>query len=251
MEVLGIDIGGSGIKAAIVDTSQGTLLSDRIRIDTPRPRTPAAIADVIKDIKAYFKWNDEIGCAFPTVVRNGKAKYSSNLHESWKGVQIDEYFSQFCDNVNFEVINDADAAGIAEMRFGAGRGMEGLVIVITIGTGLGSGMFYNGQLIPNTELGRMPGKDGEAIEKYAADSARKREDLTFDKWGKRLDFFLKHVVRVFSPDHIILGGGASKKIDKYKDKITISTPYSVSETLNNAGIIGAAVNAAEHHRQER
>lgn len=247
MEVLGIDIGGSGIKGAIVDTKQGKLISDRIRIDTPQPATPEAIATVIKEIKDHFNWQDDIGCAFPTVVSEGKAIYRSNLDPAWKGVQIDDLFSEYCADTHFEVINDADAAGIAEMRFGAGRHKSGLVVVITIGTGLGSGLFYHGQLIPNSELGRMYGKDGDAIERYAADSARKREEMDFDQWGKRLNFFLKHVVRILSPDHIILGGGASKKIHKYRKRITIDTPYSVSEKLNNAGIIGAAINAAEHH----
>ena len=250
MDVLGIDIGGSGIKAAVVDTNAGKLVSERFRVDTPQPATPEAIAVVIRQIKDHFNWHDDIGCAFPTVVIEGKAKFSSNLDEAWKGVQIDDLFSEYCEDeeTNFEIINDADAAAIAEMRFGAGRHKSGLVVVITVGTGLGSGMFYDGQLIPNTELGRMYGKQGKPVEQYAADSARKREELDFDEWGKRFDFFLKYVDRIFSPDFIIIGGGASKKIHKFRKQIKIKVPYTVSEKLNNAGIIGAAVNAAEHHR---
>lgn len=247
MDVLGIDIGGSGIKGAVVDTKQGKLISDRLRVDTPQPATPESVAAVIKQIKSHFSWEDDIGCAFPTVVVEGKAKYCSNLDPAWKGVQIDDLFSEYCDDIHFEVINDADAAGIAEMRFGAGRHKSGLVVTITVGTGLGSGVFYDGQLIPNTELGRMYGKHGEPVEFYAADSARKRDALDFGEWGKRFDFFLKYVERIFTPDFIIIGGGASKKIHKFRKKITIETPYAVSEKLNNAGIIGAAVNAAEHH----
>lgn len=248
MEVLGIDIGGTGIKGAIVDTKMGKLISDRFRIPTPQPATPEAIAKVVKEIKDHFDWHDDIGCAFPTVVVGGKAVYSSNLDPTWKGTQIDDLFSEYCDDEHFTIINDADAASIAEMRFGAGKHKSGLVMVITVGTGLGSGVFYDGQLIPNFELGRMYGKDGDLIEYYAADSARKRENLDFDVWGKRFNFFLKHVVRIFSPDHIIIGGGVSKKIHKFRKHIKIQTPYSVSEKLNNAGIIGAAIYAAEHHK---
>lgn len=248
MDVLGIDIGGSGIKGAIVDTIKGKLISDRFRFNTPKPATPEAIAKVINEIREHFNWQDDIGCAFPSVVIDGKAIYSSNLDPAWTGVQIDDLFSESCEDLHFEVINDADAAGIAEMRFGAGRHRSGLVMTITVGTGLGSGMFYDGQLIPNSEVGRMFGKDGRPIEKYAADSARKLEGLDYDEWGKRFDFFLHHVVRVYSPDFIIIGGGASKKIHKFRKQITITTPYTASEKLNNAGIIGAAVNAAEHHK---
>lgn len=247
MEVLGIDIGGSGIKGAIVDAKKGKLISDRFRIETPKPATPEAIATVIRKIRDHFNWQDDIGCAFPTVVINGQAKYSSNLDPSWKGVQIDDLFSEYCDDLHFSIINDADAAGIAEMKFGAGIHKAGLVIVLTVGTGIGSGVFYDGQLIPNFELGRMYGKDGNPIEHYAADSARKKEDLDFKEWGKRFNSFLKHIIRLFSPDYIIIGGGASKKIYKFRKQITIKTPYSVSEKLNNAGIIGAAINAAIHH----
>ncbi|MFT6054319.1 MAG: polyphosphate glucokinase [Roseivirga sp.] len=248
MNILGIDIGGTGVKGAIVDTITGKIISERFRIPTPQPATPKAIAGIVKEIKEHFDWHDNIGCAFPTVVVNGKAIYSSNLDPSWKGVQIDDLFSGVCDDETFTIINDADAASIAEMRFGAGKTTAGLVIVITIGTGLGSGVFYNGQLIPNFELGRMYGKGGDLIEYYAADSARKREALDFEEWGNRFNFFLKHIVRIFSPDHIILGGGVSKKINKFREYIKITTPYVVSEKLNNAGIIGAAVNAAEHHK---
>lgn len=248
MEVLGIDIGGSGIKGAIVDTEKGKMISDRYRIETPKPATPEAIAGVIKQIKDHFNWQDNIGCAFPTVIVNGMAKYNSNLDPSWKGTQIDDLFSEYCDDLTFTIVNDADAAAMAEMQFGAGRHKSGLVIVITIGTGLGSGVFYDGQLLPNFELGRMFGKDGDPIEFYAADSARKKENLEYEEWGKRFNFFLKHIVRIFSPDHIIIGGGASSKIHKFRNQITIKTPYSVSEKLNNAGIIGAAVNAALHHK---
>lgn len=248
MELLGIDIGGTGIKGAVVDVDKGKLVSERFRIETPRPATPEAVSRVIKQIKDHFEWEDDIGCTFPSVVVDGKAKYSSNLDPSWKNIQIDDLFSEYCDDTHFTVINDADAAGIAEMKFGAGRHKSGLIITITLGTGIGSAMFYDGQLIPNTELGHMFGLNDKPIEKYAADSIRKLEGLEYDEWGKRVNVFLKNVERVFSPDFIIIGGGASKKIHKFRKQLTIKTPYAPSEKLNNAGIIGAAYNASEHHK---
>ncbi len=248
MNVLGIDIGGSGIKGAVVDTISGKIISDRIRFDTPQPATPADVAIIIKQVQEHFNWEDDIGCTFPSVVVEGMAKYTSNMDPSWKGVQIDDVFSEYCNDLHFEIINDADAAGIAEMRFGAGKHKAGLVIVITIGTGLGSGVFYDGVLLPNFELGRIFGKDGNPIEYYASDLARRKEDLDYNDWGSRINFYLQHLERIFSPDFIILGGGASKKIHKFRKTLTIETPYAASEKLNNAGIIGAAVNAADHHR---
>lgn len=247
--MLGIDIGGSGIKSAIVDTKNGHLVSERFRIDTPKPATPQAVAQVIRQIKSHFNWSEDIGCAFPSVVIEGQAKYSGNLDPSWKGVQIDDAFNDgYDDDTHFEIINDADAAAIAEMRFGAGRHRAGLVMVLTFGTGIGSGLFYDGTLIPNVELGRAFGKDGKVIEQYAADSVRKKEALTFEQWGKRANFFLQHIERICTPDFIIIGGGVSKKIHKFRKYITISTPYTTCEKLNNAGIIGAATNATDHHK---
>lgn len=242
MNILGIDIGGSGIKGAIVDTKKGKLHSERFRIPTPKPSTPKAIAKAICEIKEHFEWDNDIGCCFPSVVIDGQIKYSSNLDKKWKGVQADEYFSKKCDNLGFVVINDADAAGIAEMNFGIGKGRKGLGIMITIGTGIGSGMFYNGHLIPNTELGRIFGHDGDLFENFAADSVRKKENLKWEDWGERFDIYLKHLVRIFSPDFFIIGGGASKKIHKFQEHLNIETPIYVSENLNNAGIIGAAYN---------
>lgn len=248
MEILGIDIGGTGIKGAIVDIDKGKLVSERFRIETPHPATPEAISQVIKQIKDHFNWEDDIGCTFPSVVIDGKAKYSSNLDPGWKNIQIDDLFSEYCDDTHFTVINDADAAGIAEMKFGAGRHKSGLIITVTLGTGIGSAMFYDGQLIPNIELGHMYGLDDRPIEKYAADSIRKLEGLEYDEWGERVNVFLKNVERVFSPDYIIIGGGASKKIHKFRNQLTIKTPFAPSEKLNNAGIIGTAYNASEHHK---
>ena len=246
MELLGIDVGGSGIKGAIVDTISGELVSDRYRIPTPKPATPELISKAVHSLVQYFNWNKAVGCSFPTVVIEGKCYTSGNLNPEWVGIEIDNLFSEQCNGLKFIVGNDADLAGIAEMKLGAGKGKKGKVIMITIGTGLGTGIFYNGQLIPNIELGRIFHTDGKPIEFYAADSARKREELKLKEWAKRFDFFLSHVKRVFSPDHFIIGGGLSKKIDKFKDYITTDVPIEVAKFKNNAGIVGAAVYACQN-----
>lgn len=244
MQVLGVDVGGSGIKAAVVDVVSGTLSCDRQRVDTPAPATPEKIAAAICDLAKRLDCDGAMGCGLPTVVIDGKATTSGNLDPSWRGAKIGELLNAKCGR-EVTVLNDADAAGIAEMRFGAGVGLTGLVITITLGTGIGSGVFYNGQLIPNFELGRVLGKDGEPIERYAGARARKRDNIDWPEYGDRLDFFLQHIVRICSPDHLIIGGGISGKFDKYADRLTIDTPVHVARFLNDAGIIGAAIAAYE------
>lgn len=243
-EILGIDVGGTGIKAALVDVDTGSLLSDRHRVATPRPATPDAMAEAVRQLVSEFDYTGKVGCCFPTIVVNGKARSVSNLDEAWRDVPIDETFAS-ATGLPFVVINDADAAAAAEMQLGAGRGLDGLVLTITIGTGIGSGMYYNGQLIPNLELGHMAGKDGEPFEAYASKRAREAEGLSWPEWGARFDAFLKRCDRVCTPDHFIIGGGTSKKFDRFKDALTTPTPIHVARFLNNAGIIGAAVAAAE------
>ncbi len=242
MGTLGIDVGGSGVKGAIVDTSNGELLSERIRIATPKPSTPEKIAAVVNELVTELDYQGPVGCSFPTVVVDGQARTAGNIDKSWRGTQVDELFQQ-ATGLRFVVHNDADVAGRAEMTLGAGRGLEGTVIMITIGTGLGTGVFYNGELIPNIELGRMPGKDGHPIEFYAGDKARKVDDLSWSQWGERFNYFLERVVRVFTPAHFIIGGGASKKLGKFADQLTVDTPVRVAQFKNNAGIIGAAIAA--------
>lgn len=242
---LGIDVGGSGIKAALVDTSTGELVSDRHRIETPQPSTPENVAATVKQLVAEFGYSATVGCCFPTVVIDGKAKTAGNIDKAWRNTQVDAVFNH-ATGLPFVVLNDADAAAIAEMRLGAGVGLQGLVIMITIGTGLGSGVFYNGQLIPNIELGRMPGQDGEPIEFYAGGRARKVNNLSWEEWGPRFNYFLERVARVFSPDHFILGGGASEKYRKFEGAIKVPMAIHVARFRNNAGIIGATVAAEQN-----
>ncbi len=241
MEVLGIDIGGSGIKGAIVNTKTGELVSERHRIPTPKPATPKNVANTIKEITDHFNWTGKVGCCFPTPLTHGKCQSGGNLHDTWKGVQVDELFGEKT-GLKFTVINDADAAGEAEMSFGAGKGKKGLVIIITLGTGIGSGVFFNGDLLQNTELGHVTYKS-EPFEIYAADSARKRDGLNYKQWGKRLNKYFNHVNLILSPDLFIIGGGASKKLYKFIEYIDIDTPIIPAENKNEAGIIGAALAA--------
>ena len=242
--VLGIDVGGSGIKAAIVDAKTGKLLSERKRLDTPQPSTPHNVAETVKTLVESFDYEGVIGVCFPTVVINNKATTHGNIDESWINVQLDDLFKAQTGH-SYIIYNDADLAGMAEMELGAGKGESGMVIMITIGTGLGTGVFYNGSLVPNIELGRIFGKDGKPIEFYAGDKARKDHELSWKKWGKRFDFFLNHVNRVFSPRLYIIGGGASKKYEKFQSEITCPVPIKIAKFMNNAGIIGAAMAASK------
>ena len=237
--ILGVDVGGSGIKAALVDTATGELLSDRHRVATPADSTPDNIAATVKTLLDEFDYSGTVGCCFPSVIVNGEARTAGNIDKSWRGTRVDTLFEE-ATGLPFVVLNDADAAGMAEMRLGAGVGLKGMVIMLTIGTGIGSGIFYNGELIPNFELGHMPGKDGQSIERYAGNRARKINNLSWDEWGPRLNYFLEKTARVCTPDYFILGGGVSKKFELYKHAITVPTPIRIAKFQNNAGIIGAA-----------
>jgi len=244
MKILGMDIGGSGIKAAIVDTKTGKLISDRHRIATQNPATPEAITKVVKEMITHFNWEKAVGCSFPTTIIDGKCIHSGNLSEKWKNVQVDDYFEDAC-NVPFYISNDADLAGLAEITLGAGKGKKGLVLVITVGTGIGSGLFYNGKLIPNLEIGKLLHKDGKIIEFFCADSIRKKEELTLEEWALRFDILLQNIKIIFSPNLIILGGGISKKYDKFKQYLSTDVKIKVAKFKNNAGIIGAAMYASK------
>lgn len=237
--VLGLDIGGTGIKGAIVNTIDGTLVSDRIKFLTPKPATPEAMADVCLQLVRELDWNGPIGCGFPAIVKHGVVLSAANIDASNIGVNFEQLLQNKTHN-QVKVVNDADAAGFAEMKFGAGRNKQGLVMVITIGSGLGSAMFYNGVLIPNTEFGHLFLKEKEA-EKYASNLARKKYNLSWKTWGRRFSIYLQHLDRLFSPDLFILGGGISKDYEKFGKFIDVNVPVKPAEMFNAAGTIGAAL----------
>jgi polyphosphate glucokinase len=239
MQVLGIDVGGSGIKGAPVDTETGKLLAERFRIKTPKRAEPAPVTQVVAQIARSFDWKGPIGIGFPAPVKGGVTMMAANVSDKWVRTNADELFTKItgCDCT---LINDADAAGLAEMKFGAGKGQPGTVIMITLGTGIGSAIFYRGVLLPNTEFGHLEVQGWEA-ESRASDAARQRNDLSWSKYAKRLNMFLSAMERLFWPDLIIIGGGISKVSEKYIPLLNIETPIVSAQLLNEAGIVGAAL----------
>lgn len=244
-KLLGIDIGGSGIKGAIVNLKDGSLITERHRIPTPQPATPQAVANVVKELVDHFEYKGPVGCGFPAALNHGVAQTASNISKKWIGVNAEELFSKTT-KLPFIVINDADAAAMAEMKFGAGKGKKGVTFLITVGTGIGTAIFLDDKLLPNTELGHLhlPGQKTVA-EKYVSDAARKREELSWTEWAKRFNQYVNYIHQKFYPDRFIIGGGASKKFDKFEEYLTVPVPIYPCQLLNQAGIIGAAV-AAEH-----
>lgn len=238
-QAFGIDIGGSGMKAAPVQLATGKLVAERFKILTPRPATPEAMAPVVADLVRHFDWKGQVGVTFPGIVRRGVIHSAANVDKSWIGVDADALFSESCDG-DVHVVNDADAAGLAEVRFGAGRDVAGVVIVLTFGTGIGSGMFIDGVLVPNTELGHLE-IDGHDAETRAAASAREREALSWKDWAARVQRYLQTVVALFSPSLIIVGGGASRKADKWVPLLDVGTAILPAALENEAGIVGAAL----------
>ncbi len=237
----GVDIGGTGMKAAPVDLATGALAGDRLRIDTPRDSTPERLAGVVADLVRRHRWAGPIGVCMPTVVTHGMVRTAANIDESWIGVDAEQIFRETI-GAPVNVLNDADAAGLAEMTWGAGRGRDGIVICLTFGTGIGSGMFVDGVLVPNTELGHLE-LDGYDAEKRAAASVRRRDGLGWAEWAERVDHYLRHLVTLFSPELIILGGGASKRPDKWVDRLDPGCELVVAALANDAGIAGAALAA--------
>ena len=215
MQVLGIDIGGSGIKGAVVDTTTGELISERIRIPTPQPATPEAVSNVIAELCEQLMWHGLVGCGFPATIQHGIARTASNIDNSWIGTNVQQLFSQKT-RLPCYIANDAEVAGIAEMQFGAGRHRDGLVFMVTVGTGIGSALFNNGELVPNTELGHLFDSKGRVWEDRASDAARKGDELSWSEWGELFNKYLSYLEFLFSPDIFILGGGASKKFDKFE-----------------------------------
>lgn len=247
-EILGIDIGGSGIKGAVVNTKKGKMITERFRIPTPQPATPEAVAEVVLQIVKHFQWNGPMGVGFPGVIQHGVVRTAANVDNSWINININELFTKKT-ACKTHVLNDADAAGMAEMKFGAGAKVKGTVYLVTIGTGLGSALFTEGKLVANTEFGHVILK-GDDAEKYAADSIRKKEDLDWDTWGLRLNEYLQKMERLIWPDLIILGGGVSKKEEMFKKYLKTQAPIVPAKLMNNAGIIGAALASKYYNKQE-
>jgi polyphosphate glucokinase len=242
--VLGIDIGGTGIKAAPVDTTTGQLTADRQKLATPHPATPDAVAEVVKKLVESFSCSGPTGVTFPGVVAGGVIRTAANVDHSWIGVDAAKTFSATCP-LPVTVINDADAAGVAEMRFGAGKGIGGTVLLLTFGTGIGSALFVDSTLVPNTEFGHVQirGKDAE---KRASEQTREEHDLSWGTWAGRVDEYLEHMEALLAPDLIIIGGGVSRKADKFLSLLTGLRAKVVPATLqNDAGIVGAALVATD------
>lgn len=244
MKVLGVDVGGSGIKTAIIDTTTGELCSERLRVATPKPATPTAVAEAFKQLLEMHQWKDGlIGVGFPAIISNGIARTAANVDDTWIGTNIEEIFGKVsgCPVI---ALNDADAAGIAEMRLGLGKERKGTVLLLTIGTGIGSALFTDGQLVRNSELGHIR-MFNESAEKYVSDSARKRDELSWEEFGKRFNEYLLYIQRTFFPELVLLGGGISKKFHKYEQYFTVDFEVQPAHFRNKAGAIGAAMYAKE------
>lgn len=235
----GIDIGGSGIKGAPVDLARGRLAEDRVRIPTPQPSTPEAVADTVAQILDQFGWKGSFGCTFPAVVQHGVTRTAANVDPSWGDCEAAAVLRKITGRDGL-VVNDADAAGVAEAEFGAAGARAGVVLLATLGTGIGTALIVDGHLVPNTEFGHLE-LDGHDAETRAADSARDREDLDWAQWGERLTRYFTHVENLLWPDLIIVGGGVSKKFDKWSPHVHTRTPMVPAKLLNEAGIIGAAL----------
>lgn len=242
--VLGIDIGGSGIKGAPVDLKKGEFTTGRLRIETPQPSKPEAVAKVVGKLVKHFGYDGPIGCTFPAVVQHGVTLSAANVDKSWIGADAATLFREETGQPVI-VLNDADAAGIAEMRHGAGKGRNGVVIMLTFGTGIGTAVFHDGKLLPNTEFGHVE-IQGEDAEHRAAANVRKQEDLSWKEWSKRVEEYLQHMEMLFTPDLFIIGGGVSKKHEKFLPRIDgIRAEIVPAALFNDAGIIGAAMAASE------
>jgi len=241
MDILGIDIGGSGIKGAPVDVQNGLLLAERYRLPTPNGAKPGPVSEVVAEVARQFDWHARIGCGFPAVIRDGVAETAANINPKWIGTNVSQLFTE-ATQCPVYVVNDADAAGLAEVTFGAGKGVRGVILMITIGTGLGSALFIDGKLVPNTELGHIE-VDCDEAELFASDVVRKEQALSWRKWAKRLDKYLCTLENLFSPDLMIIGGGAAKKQDQFLPLLTLHTRIIPAKLGNDAGIVGAALAA--------
>jgi polyphosphate glucokinase len=243
MSILGIDIGGSGVKGAPVDTVAAELLEERHRVPTPQPSDVTSVVEAVAEVAGKFDGWDRVGITFPGVVVDGVVRSAANVDKSWIDAPAAHLFTERLGRP-VSVLNDADAAGVAEAAFGAGKDQRGLIMMLTFGTGIGSALFLDGTLIPNTEFGHLE-LDGEDAEVNASDRAREQEDLSWEQWAPRVQKYLRHVEMLLSPRLFIIGGGVSKKSDRFFPLIDIRTPMVPATLLNNAGIIGAAVTAEQ------
>lgn len=242
MEILGIDIGGSSLKGAIVDVTTGELLTKTHKVTTPESREPAEMAAAVKEMLDHFEYKGLVGCGFPTIVKKGICKDEGNLSRKWLDVNVEELFEKTTGE-DFTVINDADAAGLAEIKFGAGKDEDGFILMITVGTGLGSGAYLHGELIPNFELGQIPYKEFTKIEEWAASAVKTSENLSYKDWAYRFNIFLNYVHTILNPDLIIVGGGISNNWDDFSKYIDVDTRVIPAKLRNNSGILGAAIAA--------
>ncbi|MCF8247617.1 MAG: ROK family protein [Saprospiraceae bacterium] len=243
-KILGIDVGASGIKGAIVDLETGGLATERVKLSTPKPATPEAVARVVAELVNKTGYTgDIIGCGFPAIVKHGVAYSAANVDPAWIGANIETLLSE-ATGKKVVAVNDADAAGIAEMHFGKGKGKKGTVVLITIGSGLGSALFLDGHLVPNSEFGHLY-LHGMVAEHYVSNTARKKYEMSWSGFGKRFNEYLLHLDRIFSPDLVILGGGISNEFDQYSGKLDKHLNVTTAAMFNHAGIIGAALNAFE------
>ncbi len=240
-DVLGIDIGGTGIKVAPVDVATGELRAERVKLDTPHPATPDAVAGVIREAVEHFSWAGPIGMTFPGVVVSGIVHSAPNMHPDWIGMDAQEFLGAAAGH-DVTVVNDADAAGVAEIRFGAGKGHPGTVLLLTLGTGIGSALFYNGVLVPNTEFGHIE-IGGHDAESRASERAREEGGLSWGKWAGRVETYLEKIEQLLSPDLIIIGGGVSRKSNKFLPLLKLRAQVVPAAMHNDAGIVGAAMNA--------
>lgn len=243
MKILGIDIGGTGIKGAIVNTKTGELITERHRISTPDPATPAAVLATVISLVKEFDWKGPIGCGFPAAVRHEIVVTASNIDQSWLGMNASNAIEE-ATGCKTHLVNDVDAAGLAEMKFGAGRGQKGVTMMVAAGTGIGTALFIDKHLVPNTELGFVQ-LHGMAGEHYAANSIRVAEDLSWEDWALRLNEYFQRLELLFWPDLFILGGGVSKNFESYQQYFKLNTRLVPAETRNHAGIIGAALAAKQ------
>jgi polyphosphate glucokinase len=246
---VGVDIGGTGIKAGIVDLDRGELISDRVKVATPEGAQPpdvlAAVTEVLSTLGVADDETVPLGVAFPAIVKNGKTLSAANVSDQWIGFEAEKFFEKGLGR-DIHFANDADVAGVAEMRYGAAKDQRGLTILTTLGTGIGSALLYNGVLVPNSELGHVQrAKHGKDAEAYAAYSAMERDELTWEQWAERLQWYYSHIEFLFSPDLFVVGGGVSKHADKFLHLLDLKTPIVPAVHRNNAGIIGAAALARD------